>query len=554
MATINFKGKEIVRNHHLTIPYHELVPDAKKSLTKKVSLNDNLIIHGDNLLALKALLPTYAGKVKCIYIDPPYNTSNEKWSYNDNVNSPMMNDWLGKVVERDDLTRHDKWLCMMMPRLKLLRELLDDDGVIFISIDDNEEHRLRSVLDEVFDEENYLNTFCWVSNLKGRQISGVGAAKTYEYILAYAKDIQNVGLFEMPVEKLKLLMPSSYKGFNYEEEKDAEGNFVVKNELYNTNSAFNEETRANLVFNIHYNFKTGRVKFSDITEKVDYKGFIKIPPKTNNDGVHKFHAWRWSRDKIADELSDLKFVKTKEGARIYTKIREYSHTNLKDIITDLSTTSGSSDIKDLFDGEKLFDFPKPVGLIKVFINQFEKDAIILDSFAGSGTTAQATLALNKDDGGKRKFILVEMEDYADKITAERVRRAIKKELGGTFSYFGLGKPIDTERILKGKDLPTFLEMARYIFYTASGEEFNEKKIDEKSGFIGESKEYKIYLFYRPNLDYLKTTALTLERAEGLGKYSGKKRLVFAPAKYLDYEHLERLHIEFAQLPFEIYQR
>jgi adenine-specific DNA-methyltransferase len=141
MATIQFKGKEIVRNHHLTVPYHELVPEGKKSLSKKVSLNDNLIINGDNLLALKALLPTYAGKVKCIYIDPPYNTGNEKWAYNDNVNSPMMKEWLGRVVDKDDLTRHDKWLCMMMPRLKLLRELLRDDGVIFISIDEGNESK-----------------------------------------------------------------------------------------------------------------------------------------------------------------------------------------------------------------------------------------------------------------------------------------------------------------------------------------------------------------------------------------------------------------------------
>src|SRR3989344_6001333 len=174
MATINFKGKEIVRNHHLTIPYHELVPDEKKSLSNpstklgagKPSLNDNLIIHGYNLFLLKVFLPTYAGKIKCIYIDPPYNTGNEKWAYNDNVNSPMMKEWLGKVVDKDDLTRHDKWLCMMMPRLKLLRELLRDDGIIFISIDDNEQHHLRMLLDEVF-YENFLGIISIVNNLKG---------------------------------------------------------------------------------------------------------------------------------------------------------------------------------------------------------------------------------------------------------------------------------------------------------------------------------------------------------------------------------------------------
>ncbi len=132
MATLDFKGKALVQNYHLTVKYHELVPKKDKSLTDKVRLDDNLIIHGDNLKALKALLPTYAGRVKCIYIDPPYNTGSEGWAYNDKVNSPMMQEWLNIAVDREDLTRHDKWLCMMLPRLKLLCELLDDDGIIFI--------------------------------------------------------------------------------------------------------------------------------------------------------------------------------------------------------------------------------------------------------------------------------------------------------------------------------------------------------------------------------------------------------------------------------------
>src|SRR5437762_8442458 len=151
MSELQFKGKEFVYNHHLTVPYRPLEMDAGKSIGKP-NLNGNLIIHGDNLHALKALLPLYAGKVDCIFIDPPYNTGNENWSYNDNVNSPMMREWLGKTVDREDLTRHDKWCCMMLPRLKLLRELLRDDGAIFVSIDDNEVHRLRCLMDEVFGE------------------------------------------------------------------------------------------------------------------------------------------------------------------------------------------------------------------------------------------------------------------------------------------------------------------------------------------------------------------------------------------------------------------
>ena len=185
MATLNFKGKAFVQNHHLLVKYHQLVPRKEKSLTDKVSLHDNLIVHGDNLKALKALLPTYAGKIKCIYIDPPYNTGNEKWVYNDRVNSPMMQDWFGKEVDIEDLTRHDKWLCMMTPRLKLLRELLQDGGVIFVSIDENEVHRLRMLMDEIFDERNFISQITVVANKGGQDYLRI--AKTHEYLLCYSK-------------------------------------------------------------------------------------------------------------------------------------------------------------------------------------------------------------------------------------------------------------------------------------------------------------------------------------------------------------------------------
>jgi len=185
MATIHFKGKSYVQNHHLTLKYHHLVPDPATSLTEKISLHDNLIIHGDNLLALKALLPTYAGKVKCIYIDPPYNTGNEGWIYNDNVNSPMMQEWLkaNSPIDKEDLARHDKWLCMMMPRLKLLRELLRDDGVIFVSIDDNEVHHLRMLMDEIFGEENFIAQLVWE---KGRKNDAKLFSIGHEYMVVYA--------------------------------------------------------------------------------------------------------------------------------------------------------------------------------------------------------------------------------------------------------------------------------------------------------------------------------------------------------------------------------
>ena len=251
---------------------------------------------------------------------------------------------------------------------------------------------------------------------------------------------------------------------------------------------------------------------------------------------------------------------------------------LRDFAGD--TQEAVREVKTILEDQK-FDSPKPVQLIRRILQVASNpDDIILDSFAGSGTTAHAVLDLNKEDGGNRKFILVECEDYADKITAERVRRVIKgynkkghpelvsgsknemskqvrhdtKEgLGSTFSYFELGDPIEMESILEGDKLPSFLELARYVFYTATGEEFDPKKVDEKRNFIGESNEYEVYLFYKPDIEYLKSTALTLERAKNLDSYKGKKRLVFAPSKYLDSDYLLEYRIDYCQLPFEIYR-
>ena len=194
MATLNFKGKSAVWNHHLSVPYHTFEKDKKSSLSGE-NENENLLIEGDNLLALKALLPKYQGKIKCIYIDPPYNTGNEGCAYNDNVNNPIIKSWLGETVgkEGDDLARHDKWLCMMTPRLKLLRELLSEDGVIFISIDDNEIHNLRSIMDEIFGEHNFLTTLIWESKLTGGHDSA-DINVTHEYVILYAKNKENNAL------------------------------------------------------------------------------------------------------------------------------------------------------------------------------------------------------------------------------------------------------------------------------------------------------------------------------------------------------------------------
>jgi len=520
MPTLHFKGKTFVQNHHLAVPYCQLVPDKKKSLTDKVSLHDNLIIHGDNLKALKALLPLYAGKIKCIYIDPPYNTGNENWVYNDNVNSPMMKEWLGKVVDKEDLTRHDKWLCMIMPRIKLLKELLSEDGAVFISIDDNEQHSLRLMLDEIFSVENFMG------NLSRRTKSGGGSAAQdfaieHDYVVAYAKN-------KSMLHNLFITHDPDYIKRYSEEDK-------ISKYFWDTFERSYTKTRP-------------------------YK--INAP-----DGTILTGKWFRAEDRFKEDLKnkEIRFIKKKDGSwSVQFKQRIGVGRKMRSLIEN-DFKSNQKELEDI--GIDYFNHPKPVSLIKeiVYAMTFEDpNSIILDSFSGSGTTAHAVLALNKEDSGNRKFILVECEDYADNITAERVRRVIKgvksakdenlKEgFGGTFSYFELGDPIEMESILKGKSLPSYEELARYVFYTATGEEFDPSKIKESKNYIGSTKDYEVYLFYKPDIEYLKSTALTLDRAKSLGPIKTKRRLVFAPTKYLDNDTLMEMRIDFCQLPFEIYR-
>lgn len=554
MPTLQFKGKTFVQNHHLAVKYHQLVPKKDLSLTNKISLHDNLIIQGDNLKALKALLPNYAGKIKCIYIDPPYNTGNEKWVYNDNVNSPMIREWLGKEVDIEDMTRHDKWLCMMMPRLKLLRELLKDDGAIFISCDDNELPHLRNILDEIFGESNFFSQVIVRANSRGQTYNQI--AKTHEYLLIYTKT-EETELFELEKN-------DDTNDLNL---SDDIGAFNIR-ELRNRNPKFGKHNRPNLFYPIYINpekaDKDGFYLVS-LTESKEFK--IMVEP-FNSQVVES--CWRWGKDKVSKNItsktltSNLIAKKKNDGSYgIYEKYRKTTF-KPKSIWEDNSflTETGTIELREL-GFENQFDFPKPIALIKQCIELSTSEGdIVLDSFAGSGTTGHAVLKLNKETGAERKFILVEMEDYAKTLTSERVRRAIKgvpkstnfKEgLGGSFSYFELGPTIEMESILQGKNLPSYEEFARYIFYTATGEEFSEKKINEKTGFIGETKNYELYMFYKPDVEWLKRNALTLDGVKAMPKFKSKQRLVFAPAKYVDdYTCLEN-RIDFCQLPYEIYR-
>ena len=446
---LGWKGKSDVFATIQEKTVQTLHPDRANSVDWDTT--GNMFIEGDNLAALKILHKAYYGKVKMIYIDPPYNTGND-FIYNDDFKQTRrsyeaeagITDDEGNIVRDDGLRtntgghKHSNWLNMMYPRLFLARNLLRQDGVIFVSIDDNEVHNLRLMMNEIFGEENYVNSFVWVNNLKGRQISGHGAARTYEYIVCFARKIDLITEFRANVEQLKRAMPSIYKGFDYEVKSDKYGNYVLKNELYNSNSAFNEDTRPNLIFDIFYNPNTCDIKVFDVNEISRLDGYVKIGPKINNDGTHKYHAYRWSRDKVVSESYNLEFVKTSNSYKIYTKVRNIGSTIVKDVIADINTTHGSSDIARTNLDSKLFDFPKPTLLIYflAMIGLRERD-IILDFFSGSGTTAHAVAELNAEDGGNRRWICVQLPELTDgkseaykagyrtiaDIARERIRRA-----------------------------------------------------------------------------------------------------------------------------------
>jgi adenine-specific DNA-methyltransferase len=544
MPSIQFKGKSFVQNHHLAVPFHQLVPQKGKSLTDRLSLSDNLIIHGDNLTALKALLPTYASKIKCIYIDPPYNTGNEGWVYNDNVKSPIIKEWIGEVVgkEGEDLTRHDKWLCMMLPRIKLLRELLTDDGVVFISIDDNEQHNLRQIMDEVFGQSNFLANVIWEKGDSPRMDAEYFSGR-HDSVVVYAKNLESVELKKNKFDDDNL--PAHY------DKQDENGRtYYLKPLRAMGGQGESRQARPNLYY---------ALTAPDGTEVFPIL-------KSGTDG-----AWRWGKDKIEKENDRIEWKKGSTGWTPYFRI--YADTSAGKPPETIfyhkevgSSRTAKAQLREVFEDGIDFDTPKPVGLIKKIIKLVCNDGdIVLDSFAGSGTTGQAVLELNSEDGTNLNFILVECEEYADTTTAERIRRVIKGlpnsnnpqlkvGLGGTFSFFELGNPIETSSLLSGSKLPSYEELGRYVYYTATGEDFDDSKLDESKNYIGTSSQFSAYMYYRPDIEYLKTTALTLDEARKLRSENGDKPLlVFAPTKYVEQTELDNLKITFCQLPFEIYK-
>lgn len=534
MTELNFKGKEFVFNHHLTVPHRPLIADAEKGIGD-VDLSGNLIIQGDNLHALKALLPMYAGKVDCIFIDPPYNTGNEGWCYNDNVNAPMIREWLdNNPIGVDDGLRHDKWCAMMWPRLRLLHELLAESGSFWMTVDDNESHRAKLMLDEIFGVENFVANIVWQKK-HTRSNDARWFSDNHDHLLCYAKSKLNWNR--------NLLA------------RNAEQDSKWKNEDGDDRGPWASGP---------CHVKTPNQR--DIYEITTPSGRKLMPPRGT--------SWRFSEKKFQELVKDKRIYFGRNGNNVprYKRFLSEVQSGLVPVtIWSHQEVGHNQDAKSQITQLGMlgaFDTPKPVELLHQIITiSSGSNSIFLDSFAGSGTTAHAVLAANAEDNGNRKFILVEMEDYADEVTAERVRRVINgyendgkttDGLGGAFTYCTLGDPIDLDRILTGDDLPDFDALGAILFHMATNQTLDTTNIRADDCYLGATDSEHVWMIYQPDQRWLKSpdAALTLTRAREIAATdTDKKHLVFAAAPFVSRKILddENLKVEFAPLPDSLYR-
>jgi site-specific DNA-methyltransferase (adenine-specific)/adenine-specific DNA-methyltransferase len=526
MPTLNWIGKEAVVNHHHQVPFH-LLKDVPELACGEPG-DGNLIVQGDNLVALKALLPYYAGQVKCIYIDPPYNTGEQTWTYNDKVNSPTINVWLGKTVgkEADDLARHDKWLCMMYSRLQLLLKFLSDDGFLFISIDDVELYRLKLIMDELLPPDRHLATFVWKSrrNLDSRHQANISV--DHEYVLAYRG----------PNARLRGATKDMDKYAN--PDNDPRGSWMSDNLI----GLATKDRRPNL----HYDL---------------------INPETGiNYGCPK-KGWRYSPETMAKKITEGRVIwpKSAGGRPRHKKFSEELNSEFagfSSLVQCGNTNEGTEEVSNIL-GIPAFIFPKPRTLVEALIEQAtDKDSLVLDSFAGSGTTGHAVLNLNKADGGNRKFILVEMEPkIAKEITAERVRRVAHgytnakgepvEGLGGGFRFCELGEPLFDETG-KIRESVRFAELARHVYFTETGEPLPRERVS-KSPLIGVCRGVAVYLLYNGILgDKSANGGNVLTRAvlAELPPFDGP-RVIYCAGCLLGKDRLNAERITVRQTPYEI---
>ena len=580
MPTLDWIGKNKVVNHHLDVPYCVLNREYSYDefgQHKNDNGSKNMIIHGDNLLALKSLLPQYEGRIKCIYIDPPYNTGNEGWIYNDNVNDPRIKNWLGEVVgkEGEDLSRHDKWLCMMYPRLKLLQKLLSYDGVIFIIIDDIEYANLKLICDEIFGATCFVSNISWQRTYSTRNDSK-GIVNEVEHLIVYSKNsgwmpnklprtdkmnarFKNPDNDITPWTSSDAFAPDAvmHQGMVYAIQHPFTGKMI-----YPTNGRHWRYQQDEMLRQMSEWCPYELRNLHDEKERAKCCGIPVDEVRPDVYGIVLKNSLEESYLKACEIYKRGRWPKFyftsggKGGIRRKTYLENVGGvppTNLWEYSKVGHTDEASKVLKAIFGGKTTFDTPKPYRLIEFILKiASNPDDIILDSFAGSGTTAHAVLNMNKIDGGHRKFILVELGDYADSITAERVKRVIKgygedkktvNGTGGNFSYYELGLPVfDGERLNSAVDEK---EIRKYIYFSETRRELEKEKMDEPA-YMGTYMNVAYYFNYKKgDITSLNRTFLHTIRTKAEGY------VIYADSCTLSERELEKWNIIFKKIPRDI---
>lgn len=533
MPTLDWIGKKVVVEHHKQVPFHLLRSNDALSVGEPGS--GNLLVQGDNLLALKALLPYYAGQVKCIYIDPPYNTGNESWVYNDNVNSPEMRAWLGKTVggEIEDLSRHDKWLCMMYPRLALLHDFLREDGAIFISIDDNECSNLIQICDQIFGIQNRIIQSVWI-----KRVSPANDAKYFssdhEFLVVYAR---NKTLWRPNKLKRTEKQIDNYR--NPDNDTRGPWNSVT----YTCNKSVDE--RPNLYHSIT-NPNTGEVIWPRKTAVWKYDAARHVENEA------KGLLW-WGIDGKA-KMPRLKRFLNDMGDVVPRSFLHYDDVG--------HTQEARTELLDIL-RECPFTTPKPSRLIRRIIELGTKPGdIVLDSFAGSGTTGHAVLTMNNEESEERRFIMIEMDHtICQNITRQRIKRVALgyknskgmqvNGLGGSFRFCDLGEPLFNSQ---GQiaDTVTFRDLAHHVFFIATGEPLPQGT-NLKTPLLGVSNGVAVYLLYNGILGDKSVkggNVLTREILASLPRHEGTK-IIYGNGCRISPERLRKENIIFRQVPYEV---
>lgn len=555
MPILQWIGKEKVVNHHLEVPCHVLSRTYsfdEEGQKEKDNGSENMVIHGDNLLALKSLLPQYEGRVKCIYIDPPYNTGNEGWVYNDAVNDPVIKRWLGEVVgkEGEDLSRHDKWLCMMYPRLRLLQRLLSDDGVIFISIGEDEHASLKLICDEIFGIGNYITDFS--RQMKSGGAKGHFYTPSVDYVLAYAKNISLLPYFRTVLTQKQIDVFYKF----------VETTGPMKGEKYGEERLFKSslEARANQRYYIECPDGSFAIPPGETLPSKLEEGLTVRPVKSD-----KVWKWTYLTYKREKEKGNIVFKKTTKSGlvdehgyqskwNIYNKVwlKEQQEKGVvpSNLILGFENRQSAAELKQL---QIKFDYAKPIHLLEYLFQLARLDSgVVLDSFAGSGTTAQAVLNMNMSDGGNRKFILIEMGDYADSITAERVKRVIhgygegKKAVSGTggdFSFYELGAPLMKDGFLN--EDASEKAIRDYVYFMDTRENHTQEKADEPY-FLGTHQGAAYYFYYKKG----EATVLSYDFLATV-KTEAESYVMYADSCLLSAEELSKYHITFKKIPRDI---